>query len=259
MPNSRWYGASRVALWHLGGVLLLLLVVAALVWGLWYPYPFDQLAHAHQLFGLLVLGVLVSGPLLTLLLYRPAKPRNQWRVDMVLIALLQLVVLGFGLYQLAQSRPMVIAFEGDRFRLVQAGSISLGQLDQAPPELAQLGYGGPRWLGVQLLTNTDPQYAKSVQLAMLGLHPALRPERWRSYASQQTQVQQTLSPLDALRALHPGAGSQIDQAIASTRQPEAGLGFVPLMHGNDSAWVVLVRRSDAAPLGFVSLSGWPQK
>lgn len=256
---SRWRTAGAMALRHMAWTVLALLIVAALVFGLWFPRPFDQLAHAHQLFGLLVLGMLVSGPLLTLLLYRPGKPRYQWRVDMVLIALLQLVVLGFGLYQLAQSRPVVIAFEGDRFRLVQAGSISLGQLDQAPPELAQLGYGGPRWLGVQLLTNTDPQYAKSVQLAMLGLHPAQRPERWRPYAGQQAQVQQALQPLDALRALHPGAGAQIDQAIANTGQPEAGVGFVPLMHGNDSDWVVLVRRSDAMPLGFVSLSGWSQK
>ena len=248
-----------MALRHMAWTVLVLLIVAALVVGLWFPRPFDQVAHGRQLFGLLVLGMLVSGPLLTLLLCRPGKPRYQWRVDMVLIALLQLVVLGFGLYQLAQSRPVVVAFEGDRFRLVQAGSISLGQLDQAPPELAQLGYGGPRWLGVQLLTNTDPQYAKSVQLAMLGLHPAQRPERWRPYADQQAQVQQVLQPLDALRALHPGAGAQIDQAIANTGQPEAGLGFVPLMHGNDSDWVVLVRRSDARPFGFVSLSGWHQK
>ena len=259
MPNSRWYRASRVALCHLGGILLLFLVVAALIWGLWYPRPFDQIAHGRELFGLLGLGMLVSGPLLTLLLYRPGTPRYQWWVDIVLIASLQLVVLCFGLYQLVQSRPVVVAFEGDRFRLVQAGSISFGQLDQAPPELAPLGYGGPRWLGVQLLTNTDPQYAKSVQLAMLGLHPALRPERWRPYAGQQAQVQQALRPLDALRALHPGAGAQIDQAIANTGQPEAGLGFVPLMHGNDSDWVVLVRRSDARPFGFVSLSGWHQK
>ena len=256
---SRWRTAGVMALRHMAWTVLVLLIVAALVFGLWFPRPFDQVAHGRQLFGLLVLSMLMSGPLLTLLLYRPGKPRYQWRVDVVLIALLQLVVLGFGLYQLVQSRPVVVAFEGDRFRLVQAGSISLGQLDQAPPELAQLDYGGPRWLGVQLLANTDPQFAKSVQLAMLGLHPAHRPERWRSYAGQQVQVQQALQPLNALRVLHPGAGDQIDLAIANTGLPEASLGFVPLMHENSSDWVVLVQRIDAAPVGFVPLSGWPKK
>lgn len=256
MNNARWVAACRAALKHLGAVLLLLLAVAALVWGLWYPSPLDQLADGRALFGLLALGLLVSGPLLTLLLYRPDKPRYQWRVDMALIAGLQLLVLGFGINQLAQSRPVVIGFEGDRFRLVQAASISPGQLDQAQPEWAQLGYGGPRWQGVQLLTNTDPQYPQSVQLALQGLHPAMRPERWRAYAGQQAQVQQSLQQLAALRALHPVAGAQIDHAIGRSGQTEAELGFLPLMHGNDSDWVVLVRRSDAAPMGWVPLSGW---
>ena len=256
MNHARWTAARRIALWHLGVVLLVLLAVAALVWGLWYPPPFDQLAHARQLFGLLVLGLLVSGPLLTLLLYRPDKPRYQWRVDMALIAGLQLLVLGFGMHQLAQSRPVVVGFEGDRLRLVQAGSISPGQLDQAPPEWAQLGYGGPRWQGVQLLANTDPQYPQSVQLAMRGLHPAMRPERWRAYASQQAQVQQALQSLAALRALHPAAGMQIDQAIDRSGHSEAELGFLPLMHDNDSDWVVLVHRVDAVPVGYAPLSGW---
>ncbi len=258
MNNARWAAARRAALGHLGAVLLLLLAVAVLVWGLWYPPPLDKLADGRALFGLLVLGLLASGPLLTLLLYRPDKPRSQWRVDMALIAGLQLLILSFGLHQLAQSRPVVIGFEGDRFRLVQAASIGPGQLDQAPPEWAQLGYGGPRWQGVQLLTNTDPQYPQSVQLAMQGLHPSLRPERWRAYARQQAQVQQALQPLAALRALHPAAGAQIDQVISRSGQAEVGLGFLPLMHGNDSDWVVLVRRSDAAPMGWVPLSGWAQ-
>ena len=256
---SRWRTAGAMALRHMVLIVLVLLGVAVLVFGLWYQHPFDKVAHGRELFGLLALGMLVSGPLLTLLLYRTGKPRYQWQVDMALIAVLQLVVLAFGMYQIAQSRPVVVAFEGDRFRLVQAGSISPGQLDQAPPALAQLGYGGPRWLGVQLLTNTDPQYAQSVRLALQGLHPAQRPERWRAYADQQTQVQRALQPLDALRALHPGAATQIGQAIANTGQPEDDLGFVPLMHNNNSDWVVLVRRHDAAPLGFVPLSGWAKE
>ena len=255
MNPSRWGAAARLALGHLLGVVALLLL-AALLMRRWYPPPFDQLAHGRALWALLALGLVVSGPLLTLILYRPTKPRYQWRVDMALIAVLQLGMLGFGLWQLAQARPVVLGFEGDRVRLVQAGDLGTGQLDQAPPGLGQLGYSGPRWLGVQLLANTDPQYAKSVQQAMLGLHPALRPERWRPYSSQQAQVQQALQPLAALRALHPDAGATIDQAIAASGATEAELGFVPLMHGDDSDWVVLLRRSDATPLGFVPLSGW---
>lgn len=255
MTPTRWRAAARPALWHLLAVGALLLLVALLL-RRWYPQPFDQLAHGRALWALLALGLLVSGPLLTFILFRPDKPRYQWRVDMALIAALQLGVLGFGLWQLAQARPVVLGFEGDRVRMVQAGELSAGQLDQAPPGLGQLGYAGPRWLGVQLLANTDPQYAKSVQQAMLGLHPVLRPERWRPYASQQAQVQQALQPLAALRALHPGAGATIDQAIAASGAAEAELGFVPLMHGDDSDWVVLLRRSDATPLGYVPLSGW---
>ncbi len=255
MTQTRWSAAARPALRHLLGVGALLLLGAMLLLR-WYPQPFDELAHGRALWALLALGLLMSGPLLTFILYRTEKPRYQWRFDMALIAVLQLGVLVYGLWQLAQARPVVLGFEGDRVRLVQAGDLSAGQLDQAQLGLGQLGYDGPRWLGVQLLANTDPQYAKSVQQAMLGLHPALRPERWRPYASQQAQVQQALKPMAALRELHPGVGARIDQAVAATGAAEAELGFVPLMHGDDSDWVVLLRRSDATPLGYVPLTGW---
>lgn len=254
--KSRWQSAWRMALWHLVATVLLLAVVAILVWGRWYPPPHDVMADGRPLFFLLALGLVVGGPLLTLLLYRPTKPQFQWRVDMALIAVIQLVILAYGLHQLAQSRPVFMAFEGDRFRLVQAGSLSQGQLDQAPPEWANLGYGGPRWLGVRLLANTDPQYSQSIQLAMLGLHPALRPERWQSYDSQRGAVQRALKPVAELRISQPQGAALIDKAVAATGESEDMLGFVPLIHGDDSEWVVLVRRTDAAPLGYVPLSGW---
>ena len=49
MNNARWIAASRMGLGHLGAVLLVLLAVAALLWGLWYPPPLDQLAHGREL------------------------------------------------------------------------------------------------------------------------------------------------------------------------------------------------------------------
>ena len=79
---------------HFSVSLVVAVLAAWMVFGLWYPYPYRELSGGGELFLLIVAVDVVCGPLLTLLLYRPDKPRYQWRVDMALIAGLQLLVLG---------------------------------------------------------------------------------------------------------------------------------------------------------------------
>ncbi|WP_430407397.1 hypothetical protein [Hydrogenophaga sp.] len=106
--------------------------VAWLVFGVWYPTPFHELTGGRTLFLILMAVDVVCGPVLTLVLFDPAKSRFKWRLDLALIVFTQLTALAYGLNQVAAARPVFVAFEGDRFRLVQALDIDESRLQEAP-------------------------------------------------------------------------------------------------------------------------------
>jgi hypothetical protein len=253
---QRLRSAARVALWHLGVSALVAVVVAALVFLVWYPPPFDQLIKGRELF-LLLLGVdLVCGPLLTLVLFDPLKARYKWRIDMALIVCVQSLALVYGITQVAGSRAVFLAFEGDRFRVVQAEDVVRERLDQAPAEVGAPGWGRPRLIGTRLLSANDPTFASSIQLAMQGLHPAFRPERWVAYDSVRPDVQKALKPLTALKARHPLGSGELQHFQQTSGLDDVALGYLPLVRGETTDWVAIVRRDTAQPVAYFQLDGW---
>lgn len=256
LTMQRFRSATRAALWHLGLSALVAVAVAALVFGVWYPHPYDQLIKGRELF-LLLLGVdLVCGPLLTLILFDPLKARYKWRIDLVLIVCIQLGALVYGMSQVAGSRAVFLAFEGDRFRVVQADDVVRERLDQSPADVGNPGWGRPRLIGTRLLSATDPTFAASIQLAMQGLHPAFRPERWVDYDSVLPDVRKALQPIEGLKARHPRKAGELEQFLQGARLDDAALGYLPLVRGETTDWVAIVRRDDARPVAYFQMDGW---
>ena len=72
MNLLRFQAALKAALVHLSGSLLVAVMAASLVFGLWYPYPYRELSGGRDLFFLVVAVDVVCGPLLTLVLFNPA-------------------------------------------------------------------------------------------------------------------------------------------------------------------------------------------
>jgi len=249
--------ALRAAGIHLGLSALVAVGVAGLVFGLWYPSPLHQLTGGQALFLILMAVDVVCGPVLTLVLYNPAKSRSKWLLDLGLIVLVQLGALAYGLTQVASARPVYLGFEGDRFRVVQAFDVPREQLHAAPEALRSLPMTGPEPLGVRLAQSTDPDYLASVQLALQGMHPSFRPSRWQTYDTQVDRVRTSLLPLSRLREKHPDRATDITQALGNTGLAEADVGYLPLVRDLVTDWVVLVHRSDGRPVGYLHLDGWP--
>ena len=58
---------------HLGATLLIAGFAATLVFGVWYPYPYRSISGGLELFALVVGVDLVIGPMLTAVVFNPAK------------------------------------------------------------------------------------------------------------------------------------------------------------------------------------------
>ncbi|MBM3392072.1 MAG: hypothetical protein FJY34_08890 [Betaproteobacteria bacterium] len=253
---QRLRAAAPAVLTHLAASAAVAFCCAWLVFGLWYPFPYGDMAGGRGLFLLLVGVDVVCGPLLTLIVFDTRKPRGELLRDIGFIVLIQLAALAYGVAAAAQARPVFLAFEGNRFRVVSLPDIETDSLARAPEALRQFGLGGPRLIGVRLARPVDPDFPESIQLSLRGVHPAYRPERWVDYEAQRRDVARAARPLSALRQKHPERQAEIDEALRQAGLAEERIGFLPLVSSRRDDWVTLVDRERGAPVAYVPFDGW---
>ncbi len=241
---------------HLAISVAVAALVAWLVFTIWYPYPFRAVSGGRELFTLLVAVDVVIGPVLTLVLYSPSKPRAELIRDLAIVAALQLGALAYGLYTVHAARPVFLSFEGNRFRVVSAAEIDTKTLPQAQHGLGQLSHLGPVTIAARLTKNTDPDFVDSLKQSMEGLHPSLRPSRWEPYDQHRSAVIAELQPLDALKKRPAAEMAQLDAAVAKSGLTADQLGFLPLQSRTHSDWIVLVDRRNGDLRGFAAIDGW---
>jgi hypothetical protein len=139
--------------WHLAASACALSLVLGILYLGWYRWPGWYLAGALGVLPVLVSVDLALGPLVTLLIANPAKPRRELARDITIIATLQLVALLYGAGTLWQGRPLYYAFSEDRLQLVQASDLSDEQVAlarQLNPGFAPHWYSLPRWVWAPL-------------------------------------------------------------------------------------------------------------
>lgn len=128
----RFLFASKVAIFHLLGSITIAAILAFLVFKVWYPYPLSEVTGSFELFWLVVGIDVICGPLLTLLLASPKKSKREMIVDLSLIILIQLSAFCYGMYHVFEARPVVVAFEVDRLRVLTPEDIDKSELSKAP-------------------------------------------------------------------------------------------------------------------------------
>ena len=254
--HVRVRAAIRAASLHLGLSVLLALAAAAVVLGVWFPYPFRVLSGGQHLFWVMVSVDVVCGPLLTAVLVNPAKSRRTLTLDLSLVALVQLAALVYGLYSVSLARPVVLAFETDRLVAVSAAEINASDLPQAPAEFQALSWTGPVLLGARP-PKDDDEALKSLDISLQGLQPSARPGWWQSYEKSRPVVQQRMKKLVELKAKLPqGKQAVVDEAAQKTGLPLGQLFYLPLVSRKQlDAWVVLLNAQGRVK-GYAPVDGF---
>ncbi|HVO00236.1 MAG TPA: hypothetical protein VMT49_09365 [Steroidobacteraceae bacterium] len=142
--------------------VVLTLVLGGLYLG-WYRWPGWYLCAALTVVPILLVVDLTIGPLLTLLVANPRKPRRELARDIAVIASVQLVALVYGAGTLWNGRPLYYAFSEDRLQLVQAsdlGAVEVARALKENPALAPHWYSLPRWVWAPL--PADPAVRQAI-------------------------------------------------------------------------------------------------
>jgi hypothetical protein len=234
-------------------------LAAALVFGLWYPYPYRELMGGRELFILVVAVDVVCGPLLTLVLYNPVKPRADLVRDLGMVALIQMAALLYGLHTVLVVRPVFLVYEVDRFTAISAVDIDSDELEKAESPWDKLPYWGPKVIATRAPRDSGERMS-SMKLSLIGKEPSVRPDWWQPFeqASRMNALLHAKS-LAELRKRHdksPDAKKKIDVAIQESGKIEDTLRWLPLTSRRSMDWVALIDAQTATPLAYAAVDGF---
>ncbi|MDP2021791.1 MAG: TfpX/TfpZ family type IV pilin accessory protein [Hydrogenophaga sp.] len=255
LKSFDWKTRFRAAGVHLGLSALVALLAGAVVFGLWYPYPYRVISGGQSLFWLVVTVDLVLGPLLTWIVFDRRKSRAELIRDVSVIALLQLSALMYGLLAVYQARPVYLVHEVDRFVVVSAADVDPVDLPQAVPEFQQLPWAGVRLIGVRESRNGQERL-ETLTLALAGKDMSLRPGYWQALSSDnKAAIRQRAKPLLDLRSRSEANASTVDQWLSKHSRTMDQLVFLPMV-GRDQYWSAVMDANTLEIIGYLPIDGF---
>lgn len=213
-------------------------VAAALVFGVWFPGIYRQVAGGRDLFILITSVDVVLGPLLTFAVFNLKKGWPHLRRDLAVIGVIQLAALVYGLVTVYGARPVAMVFEADRFRVITVAQVEMEELPQARPEYRQLPLAGPWLLGARVPKPGD-EANDALFKGLRGIDRAQRPLFWQPYAESTADALARARPLAVLLAKYPALAGNVRAELQSLQVDEASAKFLPLI-GRGGDWVVIL-------------------
>jgi hypothetical protein len=204
----------------LGSVCLIALCLGVLYAG-WYRWPGWYLAGALTI-ALMMAGIdVVLGPLLTLIIANPNKPRRELARDISIIVLVQLIAAGYGVFTLWNGRPLYYTYSEGYLEMVQAADLNPEQVElgrKLNPALAPHWYSLPRWIFVPL--PKDSQLAEKIMASSItgGDDVIQMPRYYQPWEAGLTELRTTLQPVEKMKGLN-----KHDKQVAAERLKEFGV------------------------------------
>ena len=228
---------ARAAGSHLLICAVIAALAAALVFGLWYPGFYRSASGGSNLFLLVTSVDVVLGPLLTFAVFNPTKGWKHLRCDLAIVGLIQVAALLYGLHTVYIVRPVAMAFETDRFRIVVAAGVYLPELPKALPQYRTLPLTGP-WLLATRAPAPGDERKEAIFMGLKGFDLADRPLFWQPYVESLPEVLAKSRPMSALLARYPARAAEFRAVLSDMKADEETVRFLPLAARID--WVVVL-------------------
>lgn len=255
MKPMKWKERSRAAAWHLLASLAVASLAAALVFLVWYPYPYGEVAGGSGLFRIIVAVDVIMGPLLTFVVFNSTKPRTElWR-DLSVVVALQLSALIYGLYTVYQARPVYLVHEVDRFRVVTAADIDPADLPQAQGAFRELPNFGIRVIGLRPPKDADERM-ELLGSALAGKDISLVPKLWQDLdAANRQEIRTRAKEAAFLRPRSKDGGQALDRLLAAAGVTAEQALTLPLVGRRDD-WSVVMDKRELRIIGYLPVDGF---
>jgi hypothetical protein len=222
-----------------GSATALTLVLGTLYFG-WYRWPGWYLCDAKYVVIVLMGVDLALGPLMTLVIASPRKPRRELARDVSIIIAVQLFALSYGSIQLWSGRPLYYALTENVLQVVQAYDLNpkdVALAEQQDSPLRPHWYSRPRWIWAPMPPDSPPADARAKPGSAEKIDPIEMPRLYRPWQAGLSELRAQLRPLAAVAYFLPkdkqrlkvrmeAEGIATDQANSITL---TGRGYPPLL------------------------------
>ena len=227
-------------------------VAASLVFGLWYPGQFRNLAGGRDLFLLVTTVDVILGPVLTFSVFNPAKGMRHLRWDLAVIGCIQVAALGYGLHTVFIARPVAMVFEVDRMRMVTAQDVAASELPNALPTYRRLPLTGPWLLGARI-PRPGEEHNDALFTSLEGHDVSSRPIFWQPYDEARQRALAKARPLSLLLEHDHAQASELRVQLAELHADPATGRFLPAVARGD--WVAVLDQAGNV-LGYLPVDGF---
>jgi hypothetical protein len=200
----------------------------------------------------------VCGPLLTLVVFDPAKKRTELIRDLGIVSIMQIAALSYGLWTVHEARPLYLVHELDRFRVIAKpdylGMDVAPEISRLPPALQPRHWRGPIVVGVRRSIDPDEHARVLFEALNGGRDLAQRPNFYIPYdAAYASQAMQRARPLSRFVERFPAARARVERELGSSGVAVADALFLPVVHRQE--WIALLDRQGRI-LGFAPGDGF---
>jgi hypothetical protein len=212
---------------HLAISCVIAIVLVVLMWWVWYPGPLFSAMGGGKLL-LLIVGIdVVMGPLITLVIFNPKK--KSLRMDLSIIALLQVAAFFYGASIMFISRPVYITFAGDRFDVMSESRMVKSELHLVTnPEFKSIPLWGPKYAAFKKPDSIEENNRILVHpqapadLGAFAQHLVVYDEMAKVAATKG-------KPLAALRRKDEASGPALDAFLKKNGLEESKVVYVPVV------------------------------
>lgn len=248
-PNYIWTDSFKAATIHLFFSLLVAGALALLLFKVWYPVPLASATGMFTIFAIVFAVNLISGPLLTFVVYK--KNKKSLIFDLTVIFIIQVAALAYGVYSLAQARPIWLTFYDNRFELVRGNDIESVYLKGVNKEYTQPSLTGVQWVAAKPVGSlTEIEDLKLWN--RIGAKIAYRPDFYYPIGNAYPQIKAKAHELSSLKS----ANNDVEISRQISTYPEA-VGWLPLW-AQKQHMVVLINK-EGIPIAVVDLRPWTKK
>jgi hypothetical protein len=246
----------KAALIHFGLSMFVAATLVALMLTLWYPSPYFAAMGGAKLLILIVGIDIIVGPIITLIIYNPAK--KSLKFDLAVVACLQLAALVYGASIMFGARPVYNVYYNGRFDVVSPSRVPMEEFAKVKFEAyKQFPLTGPK-----IVAAIDPKTVDEINYIMLhkkaGADIAAFPQQYVAYEAGTPPANEAgnkAKPLDELRKKDPTAIRALDQFIKDNALDSTKVGYLPVVT-RKTDMVAIVDREGGKLHGFVFANPW---
>lgn len=212
----------------------------------WYPSPLFKATGVQHIF-LLMLGVdLILGPLFTLIVYK--KGKKTLKMDLVVIAVIQISAILYGLYAMYQGRPVWISYVVDRFELVRANEV----IDEDNIQYTLPNFGQEyRFADISHVHSEKEQFDLMFSETVGQISPAARPKYHRAFELAKPIIQQRARALTDLSKYNDA--NTVEKILKNYPNANA---YLPLKASDFDMTVLIDKKVGGEVVKIVDLRPW---